>query len=105
MLVTCLWYLNCLEKWLGSVEYFLETRLGLDKDNYSMKMFDFKMFWIANELIQREYDSFFFLIPHFWFDNYRSLVQKCQRSSTRVAFLFLREEKGGLTKFKAKYKC
>ena len=65
MLVTCLWYLNCLEKWLGSVEYFIETRLGLDKDNYSMKMFDFKMFWIANELIQREYDSFFFLFPFF----------------------------------------
>ena len=70
-----------------------------------MKMFDFKMFWIANELIQREYDSFFFLIPHFWFDNYRSLVQKCQRSSTWVAFLFLREDKGGLTKFRDKYKC
>ena len=65
MLVTCLWYLNCLETWLGSVEYFIETRLGLDKDNYSMKMFDFKMFWIANELIQREYDSFFFLFPFF----------------------------------------
>ena len=48
------------------------------------------MFWTANELIQREYDCFFFLLPHLWFGNYRSLVQKCQRSSTRVACLSLK---------------
>ena len=32
--------------------------------------------------------AFFFLIPYFWFGNYWSLVQKCQRSSTRLLFYF-----------------